>query len=103
MERRTFLVGSATAVAGLATLPPASQSPPAAGQPLVPSDLQSTVARLRKQFLSEFDPAYVENVIVPHFLVSTYEGERLSLPMIGVEFTKEEALPYDLWGLLSES
>jgi len=103
MERRTFLVGSATAVAGLATLPAASQSPPAAGQPLAPSDLPSTVARLRKQFLSEFDPAYVENVIVPHFLVSTYEGERLPLPMIGVEFTKEEALPYDLWGLLSES
>ena len=103
MERRTFLVGSATAVAGLATLPAASQSPPAPGQPLAPSDLQSTVARLRKQFLSEFDPAYVENVIVPHFLVSTYEGERLHLPMIGVEFTKEEALPYDLWGLLSES
>src|SRR4029077_3580391 len=76
MESRTFLVGSATAVAGLATLPAASQSPPAAGQPLARSDLQSTVARLRKQFLSEFDPAYVENVIVPHFLVSTYEGER---------------------------
>jgi cytochrome P450 len=103
MERRTFLVGTATAVAGLATLPAASQSPPAAGQPLAPSDLQSTVARLRKQFLSEFDPAYVENVIVPHFLVSTYEGERLPLPLIGVEFTKQEALPYDLWGLLSES
>ena len=35
--------------------------------------------------------------------MSIYEGERLSLPMIDVEFTKENALPYDLWGLLSES
>ncbi len=59
--------------------------------------------KLRKQFLAEFDPAYVENVIVPHFLVSVYDGERPSLPMIGVELTKENAIPYDLWGLLSET
>ena len=69
----------------------------------LPADIQSAVARLRKQFLGEFDPAYVENVIVPHFLVSIYDGERLFLPMIDVEFTKENALPYDLWGLLSET
>ena len=30
----------------------------------------------------------VENVVVPWFLVSTYEGERLSLPMIDVKFTE---------------
>ena len=59
--------------------------------------------KLRKQFLAEFDAAYVENVIVPHFLVSVYDGERPVLPMIGVELTKENALPYDLWGLLSET
>ena len=103
MERRTFLAGGAAAVVGMATQPALSQSPPAPGQPLAPTDLASTVARLRKQFLAEFDPAYVENVIVPHFLVSIYDGERLSLPMIGEEFTKENALPYDLWGLLSDS
>ena len=103
MERRAFLIGSAAAVVGMATQPALSQSPPAAGQPLAPTDLASAVARLRKQFLAEFDPAYVENVIVPHFLVSIYEGERLWLPMINVEFTKENALPYDLWGLLSET
>ena len=49
-------------------------------QPLAPSDIEAAVERLRKQFLAEFDPAYVENVIVPHFLVSIYDGERLSLP-----------------------
>jgi len=66
-------------------------------------DLQSAVARLCGQFLKEFDPAYVENVIVPWFLTSTSEGEKLSLPMIGLNLTKENAWPYDLWGLLSES
>src|SRR5262245_48088591 len=109
MKRRTFLTGGAAAAAGLITQPAAShyydnewvKSPPA--QPLAPSDLEAAVARLRKQFLAEFDAAYVENVIVPHFLVSIYEGERLFLPMIDVEFTKENALPFDLWGLLSET
>jgi hypothetical protein len=42
-------------------------------------------------------------VIVPHFVVSTYQGERASLPMIDAKLTKENALPYDLWGLISES
>ena len=109
MERRTFLAGSAAAAAGLITQPAAShyynnewvKTPP--GLPLAPSDLEAAVARLRKQFLAEFDPAYVENINVPHFLVSMYEGERLFLPMIDVEFTKENALPFDLWGLLSET
>ena len=32
-----------------------------------------------------------------------YEGEKLWLPMIDVKLTKENALPYDLWGLLSET
>jgi cytochrome P450 len=103
MERRTFLTGSAATAFGISSRPAVSQSPPVAGQPLAPTDLMSEVARLRKQFLGEFDPAYVENVIVPHFLVSTYQGERASLPMIDVKLTKENALPYDLWGLISES
>ena len=103
MERRAFLVGTAAAATAITAQPAASQSPPAAGQPLAPGDIEAAVARLRKQYLAEFDPAYVENVIVPHFLVSTYAGERLYLPMIDVKFTKENALPYDLWGLLSES
>jgi hypothetical protein len=103
MERRQFLFGGGAAVVGMASTPAATQSPPAAGQPLAPSDIPGAVARLRKQFLGQFDPAYVENVIVPHFLVSVYEGERAFLPMIDVKFTKENALPYDLWGLLSET
>ena len=63
MERRQFLFGSAAAVAGMATQPAATQSPPATGQPIAPTDIPGAVARLRKQFLGQFDPAYVENVI----------------------------------------
>jgi hypothetical protein len=102
MKRRTFLAGSAAAVAGTLPRSAVSQSLPVAGQAATPTDLQAAIARLRTQF-KEFDPAYVENVIVPNFLVSTYQGERPGLPMIDVKFTKENALPYDLWGLLSES
>src|SRR5260370_7597905 len=80
-----------------------SQSPPTAGQSLPLIDLQSAVARLGGQFLKEFDPAYVENVIVPWFLTSTSEGEKLSLPMIGLNLTKENAWPYDLCELLTKS
>ena len=109
MDRREFLVGGAFTVAGTAAAPAYAQyvdnawlkTPPE--RPLAPAEIQSAVERLRKQFLGEFDPAYVENVIVPHFLVAVYDGERLSLPMIGTELTKENAIPYDLWGLLSET
>ena len=45
--------------------------------------------------IDQFDPAYVENVIVPHFLVSIYDGERLSLPMIGALETALDALRDD--------
>jgi hypothetical protein len=103
MERRTFLTGSAAAVLGVSSQHAVSQSPPVAGQPLAPTDLMSTVARLRGQFLREFDAAYVENVIVPNFLVSVYQGERATLPMIDIKLTKEDALPFDLWGLISET
>jgi len=103
------LFGSAAAVAGAAAAPSYAQYfddawlKPPRERPLAPADIESAVGKLRKQFLAEFDPAYVENVIGPHFLVSVYDGERPVLPMIGVELTKENALPYDLWGLLSET
>ena len=109
MERRTFLFGSVATVAGAAAAPACAQYvdnawlKPPPRQPLAPADIKSAVARLRKQFFGEFDPAYVENVIVPYFLVSIYDGERPTLPMIGVELTKENALPYQMWGLLSET
>ena len=62
-----------------------------------PTDLESAVSLLRKRFGTAFDRTYVENVIIPNFLASTYEGERLFVPMIDLKFTKENALSYDLW------
>src|SRR6266478_259538 len=68
-----------------------------------PTDLETAAIRVRERFAAEFHPTYVENVIIPNFLASTYEGERLFVPMIDVKFTKENALSCDLWGLLSEN
>ena len=51
----------------------------------------------------KFDPDYINNVIEPHLLVRTYQGERPFLPMIDVKLSKENAMPDDLWGLISET
>src|SRR3954464_6670469 len=75
MKRRTFLTGSAATATALASQPARSHyPPPATGQVLGPNDLAANAARVREQFLKDFDPAYVENVILPYFLVSTYTG-----------------------------
>jgi cytochrome P450 len=109
MKRRTFLTSGAATVAGLAACPAHAQYAPSSqphttgvGVPLGTGDLDAAVARLRSRFSKEFDPAYVEHVILPHFLNAIYEGERLALPMIDVKLTKENALPSDLWGMLSD-
>lgn len=107
MKRRAFLAGSAATVVGVSSQPSLAQyadiprSTTGVGLPSA-GDLESVAERLRERFRN-FDPAYVEHVIIPHFLVATYGGERPSLPMIGTEFTKENALPNDLWGMLSET
>ena len=110
MKRRTFLTSGAAAVAGLSTQSADAQYAPrrepyttGVGAPLSAKRYRSGRRPFAQPFLKEFDAAYVENVIVPHFLVSIYEGERPTLPMIDVTLTKENALPYDLWGLLSET
>jgi hypothetical protein len=51
---------------------------------------------MRGQFLSEFDPAYVENVIVPHFLVSTYQGERTDDSRLITPETTPHSIPTNL-------
>ena len=101
MKRRTFLQGGA-GVAGLSMTPALAHYESNSRHP-TPEDLGASVTRLRKQFLEDFDAAYVDNVIVPFFLVSTYHGERPSLPMIDVTLSKQNALPNDLWGMLSET
>lgn len=67
------------------------------------TDLEEVVARLRERSLENFDPAYVEHVIIPHFLDSNYQGETPLLPMIDLKLTKQNAMPSFLWGLLSDN
>ena len=102
MKRRSFLKLGAASAAG-ATAHPVLAHYQSSSPPPSLDDWGATIVRLRNQFLANFDAAYVDRVIVPHFLVSMYEGERPSLPMIDTTLTKENALPQDLWGMLSET
>jgi hypothetical protein len=72
-----------------------------APQSELPRQILNAVQRFRETIPPNFDHDYVENAVIPFFLTSIYEGERPLLPMIGVEFSKENALPYDLWGLIT--
>jgi hypothetical protein len=102
MKRRTFLKGGVCTAAGLSAQP-LSAHYEANGRHLTAADLGASITRMHKQFSEVFDAAYVDNVIIPYFLVSMYKGERPLLPMIDVMLTKENALPDDLWGMLSET
>ncbi|CAN5127972.1 hypothetical protein BH11ACT6_BH11ACT6_41090 [soil metagenome] len=106
MRRRAFIAGGAGAVAGLTTLagcanPSPTNSP--APAPVADDEMAAAIADLRSQYLAQFDAAYVENAVLPWYLNTLSDGQRPVLPMIDVALTKENALPYDLWGLLSES
>src|SRR6185437_6195410 len=63
-------------------------------------DAQTAIAQLRSRFSAEFAETYIEHVIIPSFLATTFKGERLLLPMIDIQFSKENALPRHLLGLL---
>jgi hypothetical protein len=86
--------GASTAVVAAVDEASAETAPPLPGQIL------TAIKRFRATIPANFDPDYVEHVVIPFFLTSFYEGERPMLPMIDVSFTKENALPYDLWGLI---
>ena len=107
MERRTVLKGGAAAVGLLGA---GASSEMAAGvdrafadapQSGLPRQMLRAVQRFRETIPPNFDRDYVERAVIPFFLTSIYEDQRPTLPMIGVEFTKENALPYDLWGLIT--
>lgn len=95
MERREVLLGSATAaVAGLLYgHAQAAEAPP---------EIVAAVERFRASIPKNFNRDYVEHAVIPFFLTSFFEGERPVLPMIDVTFSKENALPFDLWGLIYE-
>jgi hypothetical protein len=107
VERRTVLKGGAAAVGMLGSGASASmvagvkQASADTPQSLLPDQVLTAVQRFRETIPANFDREYVEKVVIPFFLTGFYEGERPMLPMIDVNFSKENALPYDLWGLLS--
>ncbi len=103
MERRAFLKGAAVfgLAAGISTASDAAAADQTAGGGEPPPDrIVAALARFRETIPANFDSAYVENAVVPFFLTSFYEGERPVLPMIDLNFSKENALPHDLWGLI---
>jgi hypothetical protein len=67
----------------------------------LPPQILNAVQRFRETIPANFDRDYVEKAVIPFFLTSFYEDQRPMLPMIGVNFSKENALPYDLWGLIT--
>jgi len=70
----------------------------------LPARKEVALSRLRETLPASFDLTYIENVILPALVTSGFQGERPSLPMIDEEqFSKENALPYFLWGMLYDS
>ena len=105
LERRIVLKGGVAAVGALgsgasAAVVAGTEPTSAAAKSPLPEQILAAVERFRATVPANFDPEYVEKALIPFFLTSFYEGERPMLPMIDVNFSKEHALPYDLWGLI---
>jgi len=105
MERRTFLTGAGVAallpVAGGATAKDQSLGDGGTAARQAP-DLSAALQRFRATIPSHFDREYVNNAVVPFFLGSIFAGERPILPMIDLPLTKQDAIPWDFWGMLYE-
>jgi hypothetical protein len=94
VERRALLFGAAAVAAG-------ALSTQASAAPQEP-DLSAALAKFRASIPSHFDRDYVENVVVPFYLLGVFAGERPILPMIDLPLSKQNAIPSDLVGLLYE-
>jgi hypothetical protein len=106
MERRTILKGGAAAIgmlggASTTVVTGVEQASADATQPPLPDQILAAIQRFRETIPANFDRDYIEKAIIPFFLTSFYEGERPMLPVIDVNFSKENALPFDLWGLIT--
>ena len=70
----------------------------------IPIRRETALSRLRETLPTTFDLPYIENVILPALVTTVFDGEEPSLPMIDpTHLTKEEALPFFLWGMLYDS
>jgi cytochrome P450 len=106
VARRAILKGSAAAVGALgsgtslAVMAGAEQASADAAPSPLQDQVLTAVQRFRATIPAYFEHDYVEKAVIPFFLTSFYESERPMLPMIGLNFSKENALPFDLWGLI---
>jgi hypothetical protein len=106
LERRTLLKGGAAVASMLGTGASASMvggvshASADAAHSSAEDRIATAIQRFRETIPANFDRDYVENVVIPFFLTGFFEGERPVLPMIGVNFSKQNALPFDLWGLI---
>jgi hypothetical protein len=107
VKRRTVLKGAAATVglvgggASLEMTAGVDRAFADTPQSELPHQIQNALQRFRETIPPNFDRDYVENAVIPFFLTSFYEDQRPMLPMVGVNFSKENALPYDLWGLIT--
>lgn len=101
MRRRVFLASGAGAVAAVSAPSLVGCSTSTDDQPSAGNSAIDDASSLREKY-PDFDADYVDNAITPFLQNSVFDGQRPVLPMIDVALTKENALPSDLWGLLSE-
>ena len=97
IDRRTLLAG-----AGVAALAPVAGQAAYVPSEATAENVATALAQFRSSIPSNFDREYVEFAVVPFFLSSIYQGERPTLPMIDVPLSKENAIPFDFWGLLTK-
>jgi hypothetical protein len=58
------------------------------------------MGQLKEMFPTAYDPAYIQNAVMAFVHTNLYAAQRPFLPMIDETLSKENALPYDLWGML---
>ena len=95
LQRRELLIGAGLAGFLAGTGGASAETGATAG-----SQAQSSAAQMAEMIPAGYDPAYVEHAIMPFLRTSFYQAETPLLPMIGEAFSKQYAIPYDLWGLL---
>jgi cytochrome P450 len=78
----------------------AQETSSAAAQSPIPEQISTAIERFRNAIPSDFDPNYVDKVVIPFFLTNIHEGERPLLPMIDFNLSKENALPDHFLGLI---
>jgi len=99
VSRRGLLIGAgAAAIVGAQMAGAAAQmgAPP-------PGYGAAGMGQLKEMFPATYDPAYIEHVVMAFVRTNLYAAQRPFLPMIDETLSKENALPYDLWGMLYDN